>query len=128
MAAAVEMKKKLTLSDLAPTEVKAYLVHPKLGKLDAYVSMQGPDSDRFVEVGRAIYKNRGTKSETELNDKEIIQETVDLIAGLATGWSDDELFECEFSTDNLRNILIQHKWVRTTLQAAIEDRKSFFMV
>jgi len=126
MAAAVEIKKKLTLSDLAPSAIDIYLEHPKIGKLDVSIQMVGPDSDQFIQVGKSVYKKRGAKSEDDMTADDLIIEAVDLLAQLTTGWSDDEFFGVEYSKENMRKVLNEHRWIREQLQVALEDRKRFF--
>lgn len=119
--------KRLTLKDLSATEASIKLVHPKVGELDVFITMLGPDSNEFIELGKKLMKGRGAKTDVEITPDEQMKEGINLLAGLITGWSDDEFFGGAATPKNVKAVLSEQRWIREQLQEALEDRKSFFL-
>lgn len=123
----------MKITDFAAKPIQLELKHPVSGEgLGVKVTIVGKNSrqfkSKFYDIVEASQREGADKKSSVEKMRVAEKQSAELIAICMLGWSDDEFFGGEFSTEKALEIVGQPElsWVKDQIDAAIVEEGIFF--
>ena len=121
----------MDISAISANERTIDILHPATGEPTGLKVTLLPGTDEKVESARRKITNRRLQSRSQkITAEQLEAEGMELLLASVSGWEWGEATlggeQPEFSADNVRRVLKQHKWIRDQIDREAGYSEAFF--